>query len=243
MLQQRYALITGASKGIGKQTAHLFAKNGANLLLVARDIDALVSLRDELQEFSINVDIFSCDLTDENEIKSLFIKIKKVTKIIDIVVNNAGIIKSSMFSMTNSDTLKDMFQTNLYAPYILTQYATRMMRKSPYASVIFISSMMATKGGIGHSAYASSKSALDGMMKSLAKELAPAIRVNAIAPGVVQTDMIKTLSEDEKEEYTSKSLFKRLATPNDIANVILFLASDMSKYITAELINVDGGIC
>jgi len=243
MLKNRYALITGASRGIGKESAILFAKNGANLLLVARDKDALISLKEELKEFSVNVAIFVCDLSDENNIKSLFIEIKKVTRIIDIVVNNAGIIDSSMFGMTKSDKLKSMFETNLYAPYQLTQYATRMMRKSSCASVIFISSMMATKGAVGHSAYASSKSALFGMMKSLAKELAPTIRVNAIAPGVVKTDMIKTLGEDEKENYISESLFKRLATPDEIANVILFLASDMSKYITAELINVDGGIC
>ena len=241
MLKNRYALITGASRGVGRECAILFAKNGANLLLVARDKDALVSLKNELKEFS--VDIFVCDLSDEDNIKSLFIEIKKITKIIDIVVNNAGIIESSMFGMTKSDTLKNMFATNLYAPYQLTQYATRMMRKSSYASIIFISSMMATKGGIGHSAYASSKSALLGMMKSLAKELAPTIRVNAIAPGVVKTDMIETLSEEEKKDYASQSLFKRLATPDEIASVILFLASDMSKYITAELINVDGGIC
>jgi len=239
MLKEKWAIVTGASSGIGLATAKLFSQNGAKLILIARDESRLKALKEELES---ETHIFSVDVSRYDEIKECFLKIRKITKNIDILVNNAGILKSSMFIMTNQSSIEELFRINTFSQMYMAQFASKMMIKQKRGSIINISSIMGVSGSSAHAAYSASKAAIVGFTKSLAKELAP-IRVNAVAPGVVMTPLIDSLTLDEKEELVKKIPLKRLASPKEIAMSIMFLASEMSSYITASVLEVDGGLC
>ena len=241
MLKGKIALITGANRGIGKAIARTFAKNGSHLILVARDIESLQKVKESISE--VEVDIFSCDISKESEVKTLFQKIAKISKRIDILVNNAGVLESSLLGMIKRESMDSLFQTNVYGQIYILQYASRMMKRNRAGSVINMSSIMGIQGGRNSSLYSATKAAIVGLSRSLAKELAPEIRVNVIAPGVVKTELISDLSQKCLREFEDATLLKRIATPEEIADVALFLASDMSKFITAEVLNVDGGLC
>ncbi|ACM93331.1 3-oxoacyl-[acyl-carrier-protein] reductase [Nautilia profundicola AmH] len=239
MLKGKTAVITGASSGIGLATARLFSKNGAFVILVSKNLEKLEKATEDIDRKAL----FDTDLSKYDEVKSLFSNIRKVTKNIDILVNNAGIIHSSMFMMTNDKTIKEVFEINTFSQMYMAQFASKIMLRQKNGSIINVSSIMGVEGAKGHVAYSASKSALIGFTKSLAKELAPFIRVNAVIPGVVDTPLLDNLDNDAKEKLSSQILLKRLATPDDIAKSILFLASDMSNYITSTVLEVDGGLC
>jgi len=240
MLQNRWVLITGANQGIGKATAKEFAKNGANLILVARDEERLKIVQNELERPSY---IFVCDITQESEIKHLFTQITKITKRLDVVVNNAGILYSAPLFMSKRDKMEEIFATNFYSVVHISQYASRMMLRGKKGSIINLSSAMGIEGAKNHAIYSASKASLIALTQSLSKELAPSIRVNAVAPGVVDTPLIASLSEQQKESIINATPLKRFASANEIAQTILFLASDMSSFITGEVLKVDGGLC
>ncbi len=241
MLKGKTALITGANRGIGEAIARTFAKNGSHLILVARDIESLQKVKESISE--VEVDIFSCDISKESEVKALFQKITKISKKLDILVNNAALLQSNLLGMIKKDSIDLLFQTNVYGQIYILQYASRMMKRNGAGSVINMSSIMGVQGGKNSSLYSATKAAVIGLSKSLAKELAPEIRVNVIAPGVVKTELISDLSQELLCEFENETLLKRIATPQEIADVALFLASDMSRFITAEVLNVDGGLC
>jgi len=240
MLKNRWTLLVGANGSIGEETAKLLSKNGSNLILVAKDKNRLESLERKIE--NVEVYCFDVNIKNQNEIKNLFKNIRKITKKLDIVVNNAAVMNISTLIGIKADDIEEVFRVNLFSQFYILQLAYRMMLKNEKASIINISSLMGIEGNFGHSLYASSKSALIGFSKSLAKELAP-VRVNVVAPSVVQTDMINSLNQEEKEKIILKTPLKRIAKPEEIANVILFLASDMSSFITSEVIRVDGGLC
>jgi 3-oxoacyl-[acyl-carrier protein] reductase len=240
MLKDRWVLITGASKGIGKATAREFAKNGANLLLVARDKQALQALHNELQTSSY---IFICDISTEVEIKQLFVKISKITKTIDVLINNAGILYSAPLLMSKRDEMEKLFATNFYSVMHMSQYASRMMLRQKKGSIVNLSSVMGIEGAKNHTAYSASKASLIALSKSLSKELAPFIRVNVVAPGVVETSLIESLKNTQREKIINTIPLQRFAKDIEIAQTILFLASDMSSFITGEVLRVDGGLC
>ena len=242
MLKGKYALITGASRGIGKETVKLFAQNQANLILVARDEEALQKIQNELNSLC-KVEIYPCDLQKSNNIKELFGFIKQYTKQLDIVIHAAGAMHVGMQMMTKEEDVQEIFTTNFFSAYELSRYSAKMMLRQKSGSIIFLSSVMALRGAKAHSAYSASKAALEGLMRSLAKEYAPHIRINTVAPGVVQTDMTASLSEEEKERIIASTPLARLATPNEIAQTLLFLSSDMASFITAQTLRVDGGLC
>ena len=227
MLTDKWCVITGASRGIGKETAKLFKQNNANLILISRNSE----------DIEIEGEKFSVDLSNYEEVKKLFKKISKITKKIDVLVNNAAIMHTSLIAMTKPEDIERVFKTNVFSNFYIASFASRFMLRSKNASIINIGSILA-RGALGHSVYSASKAALIGFTKSLAKELAP-IRVNMISPSIVKTDMTKNLDKSIIE----KTLLKRMADPIEIAKVSLFLASDMSSYITGENINVDGGLC
>ena len=238
MLKDKWVLITGASSGIGRESVELFAKNGAKLLLLARDIEKLQSL----QSIGAESYIFSVDVSDYEEVKKCFMQIRKITKSIDVLVNNAGILESAMFMMTNQKTIQNVFEVNTFSQMYVSQFVSKMMIKQKKGSIINVTSIMGISGANAHTIYSASKAAIIGFTKSLAKELAP-IRVNAIAPGIVDTPLLDSISDEKKNEFIQKIPLKRLALPQEIAQSILFLASDMSSYITASVLEVDGGLC
>ena len=245
MLKGKHAIITGAKKGIGRATVEVFAKNGADIWACARAYDALFEqdMENIQAEYGVHVEPMYFDLTDEEEMRSAVKKIFGQKIPIDILVNNAGITKYDSFSMMPISRLVDMFDNNYIAPLRLTQIVSRRMGKHRQSSIIFLSSVAGLKALSGNIAYGGSKAALSHAVSILGKELAGQnIRVNAVAPGMVDTDMKGAADGTYWEQLVNETYLKRMARPEEIANVITFLASDLSSYITGQTIRVDGGM-
>jgi len=247
LLKNKTAVITGCNKGIGKAILIKFAEESADIIACTRKRDEeFVKFCKNLQkQFKIKVHNIFFDLENTNELKSAIIEIKKKTKKIDIIVNNAGIIQTSLFQMTKLQDIKKIFEVNFFSIYLLTQYLLKHMikNKSP-SSIINISSSAAIEANRGRSSYASSKAALITFSKVISKELADFnIRVNVVAPGLTNTEMMNSsMSKESLKETVDRTLLKRVANPVEIANTVLFLASDLSSYINGQVLRVDGGL-
>jgi 3-oxoacyl-[acyl-carrier protein] reductase len=243
--ENKTILITGASQGIGRAIAIKFAEEGAlHLLLLSRNIEKLAKLRDEIENScSTKVTIFEVDLSNLETITNIA-KECKASKIgVDVIVNNAGIMKDSVIRMVTSQLINETYNVNVFGLIYVTQAFMYSMLKNRSGSIINISSVIGVKGNIGQSIYSSSKSAIIGFTKSLSKELASLnIRVNALAPGFIDTDMTKDMNEAILEKTLNSVGMKRIGKPEDVANAVLFLASDQSTYITGQIIGVDGGL-
>lgn len=240
MLKQKIVLVTGASRGIGRAISKKFADEGAIVYAGVRNIT------NELEYVSNSggkIIPIILDVCDKDSIKNCIVKIKHDFGKIDILVNNAGVTIIEKFEMMRSESLHNIYDVNVFGLINVTQTAIRLLKKSGNASIINMSSIMYDDSDIGQTAYASSKGAVTSMTKTWAKEfVANGIRVNAIAPGTVNTDMFNIIDDEHIKEYTDKIGLGRLAEPDEIANVALFLASDMSSYVTGEIINVNGGL-
>lgn len=244
MLKGKYALITGANRGIGKAIVETFARNGCNIIANSRKAGSLDNVGSELKgRYNIEFHPIYFDVSDSDQVKESFKELIKITKNLDIVVNNAGVLVNNLLGMISKKTIDDVFAINTFAVIYVMQYASRLMIKNQKGSIINISSIVGVSGNAGQVAYSGSKSALLGITKSAAKELAVYnIRVNSIAPGFIDTDMIKSLSPEKYKERMDSIKMQRLGTPEDVANCALFLASDLSSYITGQVIGVDGGM-
>ncbi|HAM51372.1 MAG TPA: 3-oxoacyl-ACP reductase [Nitrospiraceae bacterium] len=244
MLHGKVMIITGASRGIGKSIARLFAENGADVILNARDATSLKEACDEIRSSSdVRVVPLAFDVSDPEKVKSGFREIFQITKTLDILVNNAGILKDALLGMVTSQMIHEVFSINVFGTLYCCQYATRMMTKQKKGSIINISSIFGLYGNKGQAIYGGSKAAVIGITKSLAKEMGESnIRVNAIAPGFIDTDMTKILPAEKYLERLMSIKMNRVGSPQEVANVALFLASDMSLYVTGQIIGVDGGM-
>jgi len=240
LLSGKTVLITGSSKGIGKAIAILFAEEGADLVLVSRDMNALKELSVHLSEtYGVSVNIREADVRNQDALKTVFNELLLGGIIIDVLVNNAGIMIDSTLQTMKEDVVKQTYETNVYGTMYASQLALRSFLRKRSGSIINLSSIMGTNGAPGQSVYGSSKAAIIGFTKSLSKELAPLnIRVNAIAPGFIETDMTKDINS--KNPVTIG--MRRNGKPEDVAKVALFLASDLSAYVTGQVIGVDGGM-
>lgn len=242
MLSEKTILITGASRGIGAATARLFCRNGANLILVARNKNDLETLKEELKQINseVKIEFFICDVRDHTSVKLVFTELSEQGILLDGIVNSAGIMSITMLMAMKPDELYLNFETNVYGTFYFTQASIRHFIKKKKGFVINLASIVGINGGKGQTAYSASKSAIIGFTKSLSKELAPLqIRVNAIAPGFIDTPMTATLPKDNMIKNTPMG---RIGTPEDVANTALFLASDLSSFITGQIIGVDGGL-
>jgi 3-oxoacyl-[acyl-carrier protein] reductase len=243
LLSGKTALITGASSGIGKETALTFARNGANLILISRNEEKLKKLSKDLEEFNVLVDYYAIDITNAELLKNLFSQLKKSKVIIDIVINNAGIMEDAVLQMVKTESIKRTFDTNVFALIDVSKRASRLMIRNKKGSIINLSSIIGTNGSKGQSIYSASKAAVIGFTKSLSKELGPLnIRVNSIAPGFIITGMTEGITNCIVQDNLKSISMGRLGTTKDVANVILFLASDLSEYVTGQIIGVDGGM-
>ncbi len=245
LLKGKTALITGASKGIGKAIATIFAANGANLILLSRNLEQLENTKSEiLSQFSVEIYLYQTDIKKHEELKEVFIDILQNKKIyFDILVNNAGIMKDATLQMMKQELMEDIYQTNVFAVMNASQLALKSFLRLRKGCIINLSSIIGTNGNHGQVVYGSSKTAVIGITKSLSKELAPLqIRVNAIAPGFIDTDMTRGMDVKFYEKNLASIGMKRLGTPEDVAKVALFLASDLSEYVTGQVIGVDGGM-
>lgn len=244
MLHEKNTIITGASKGIGNAVAEVFARHGSNLYLLSRNIDKLNETKERLEsKYKVRVAVYPMDIRSIAEIKEVVNRIKKEKISIDVLVNNAGIMSDAVLQVIKPETVNDIYATNVFGAFYLTQMTLPLFLKKRSGSIINISSIIGTRGNIGQSVYGSSKSALIGFTKSISKELAPLnIRVNAIAPGFIDTDMIRNVDDRYYQKNIESIGMRRIGKPEDVANTALFLASDLSEYITGQVIGVDGGM-
>jgi len=246
LLKNKNAVVTGCNRGIGKEIVRIFAENGSNIWVCTRKKSATFTeyINDLEQKYSVNIKPVYFDLGDKEQIKSSVKTIKEAKKSVDILVNNAGEIFTALFQMTSMEKLKEMFEINYFSQMLLTQYISRIMMRQKSGSIINISSSAAIEGNEGRTGYASAKAAMITSTKVLAKELAPYnIKVNAVAPGLTQTEMMESSTpEDALRETLNRICMKRVGQPEEIANTVLFLASDLSSYMTSQVLRVDGGM-
>ena len=246
LLRNKSAVVTGCNRGIGKAIIENFAKNGANIWACTRKSDKEFSiyLKDLQKKTGVIIEEIYFDLNNIDEIKKSAQKIVIQNKPVNILVNNAGIIHTSLFQMTSIEKMKEIFNINYFSPLLFTQYIVKKMAKQKEGSIINISSSSAIEANEGRLAYASSKAALITSTKVIAKELGRLnIRVNAIAPGLTETDMMKSSTPENILQETIKRIsLNRVGSPDEIANVVLFLSSNLSNYITGQVLSVDGGM-
>jgi 3-oxoacyl-[acyl-carrier protein] reductase len=246
LLKNKTAIITGCNRGIGKKILEVFSYNGAKIFACVREkSDDFKKFVNEIENKTKNkIIITKLDFNKEDEIKSAANEIISSKFPIDILINNAGIIHTSMFQMTSIKKLKEIFEINFFSQTIFTQYILKNMTKNKSGSIINISSTSGIDGDAGRGAYSSSKAAIISQSKALSRELgAYNIRVNSIAPGLTNTDMMnENTAKDVIQDVLKKVSLKRIANPDEIANVALFLSSDLSTYITGQNIRVDGGM-
>jgi|TARA_B100001964_G_scaffold90833_1_gene102047 3-oxoacyl-[acyl-carrier protein] reductase len=244
-LKNKNVIITGCNKGIGKEALKDFSKYGANTFACVRTVSSEFKkfILDLKKKYKVNIHIIKLDLSKNSSISNCVNEIYKISKNIDVLVNNAGILFNSLFQMTSEKQLKEIFQINYFSQVYLTQIISRGMAKNKKGNIIFISSTSGLNGDAGRFAYSSTKAAILNTVKTLSKELSNQnIRVNAISPGLTKTDLMTSNTKDEiiKTEVEKISL-KRIANTNEISSVILFLASEKSSYINGQNIVVDGG--
>ena len=242
LLPNKTAVITGCKKGIGKALLEEFSKNGANIFACVRKVDdEFQSIIKKIQDKNKN-EIYPVEIDLSNEQNVIEgakeILAKKIP--IDILINNAGVVFSSIFQMTTSSKYKEIFDINFHSQILLTQFIIKAMIKNKNGNIVFISSSSGIDGNEGRSAYVSSKAAIIGQAKVLSKEVGRFnIKVNTIAPGLTNTDMMRNNTPEKMtNEIVSKLSLGRVAEPKEIANVALFLCSELSDYITGQVIRV-----
>ena len=244
MEDKKIALVTGGTRGIGKKVAEKFAKEGYNLVLnYVSDNTDINSVIDSFKEYKNEVILVKADVSKFNECENLVKEaIEKFGKI-DVLVNNAGITKDGLIAMMKEDAFDTVIDVNLKGTFNMTRNVVPYMMKKRCGNIVNISSVVGVAGNAGQSNYAASKAGIIGFTKSLAKELAPRnIRVNAVAPGFIDTDMTSVLTDKVKDNIYSQIPLKRMGEAEEVANVVYFLSDDESSYITGQVINVDGGM-
>lgn len=245
LLENKTALITGASRGIGEAIALKFAAEGANIAFTYWSSEERAkALEERLKEFGINAIGYKSDAGDYASSEILAAAVLKDFGSIDICVNNAGISRDNLLLRVTPEQWDDIMQANLKSVYNLTRQVIKPMMKARSGSIINLSSVVGVKGNPGQSAYAASKAGIIGFTKSIAQELGSRnVRVNAIAPGFVETDMTHYLNDgDGAGKWFEKIPLQRFGKPEEIANVALFLASEMSSYVTGQVISTCGGM-
>ena len=247
LLSKKVAVITGSNRGIGKSILIKFAEQKAEIIACSRKEDKKFSdfCKELSKKYNTKIHNIFFDLNKIEEMKNGLSKIKELSEKIDILINNAGIIHTSLFQMTKIEDLRKTFEVNFFSTFIFTQYITKLMIKNKsQSSIINISSSSAIEANEGRGAYSSSKAALITLSKVMSKELSNFnIRVNAIAPGLTNTDMMQNnTNKKHLLETINRISQKRIAEPEEIANSALFLASDLSSYISGQVIRVDGGL-
>lgn len=246
MLEGKNAVITGVRRGIGRAAVEVFAKNGSNVWACARKKDDAFEedMREIAEQYDVLVWPLYFDIICEEEIKNAVQSIRKMKLPVDILVNAAGIAEeSSSFGMTPLEKMRHVFEVNFFGGTLVTQYISRLMIRQKSGSIVNVASVAGIDGQPAQYEYVGSKAAVIGGVRQLARELGPYhIRVNAVAPGITDTDMGDQIEEKLREEILSQVIMKRIGKPEEIANVIAFLGSDLSAYMTGQVIRVDGGM-
>ncbi len=243
LLEGKVAIITGATRGIGRAIADKFAENGANLALIGRS-DRIFEVAEEIKKsYNVKAIGYQLDVSDYDSCQEVGKKIIKEFEHIDILVNNAGITRDTLLLRMTEKDWDDVIHVNLKSVFNMTKAVMGQMIRQRNGVIINMSSVVGRGGNAGQANYSASKAGIIGFTKSVAKELgARNIRCNAIAPGFIETDMTSVLPEDVRKNWIQSIPLRRAGRPEDVANVALFLASDLASYITGQVINVCGGI-
>lgn len=238
IIKGKIALVTGAGRGIGKACASILAENGATVIINYNDSgNQAKKLAAELK----NAELIKADVSKEIEVKAMFNEIKEKYGKLDILVNNAGIMKNALLMMSSVKDFDAMVDINCKGSFLCARYAANLMMKNKSGKIINFSSILGKNGAPGQSVYSGTKGFIIGFTKALAKELGRYnIQVNAIAPGIVDTDMIKSLKEETIKSVIDNIPLGRMGLPEDVAKVVLFLSSNQSNYVSGQIIGVDG---
>ena len=244
LLENKVALITGGGRGIGRSICESFAEIGCNVAFTYNSSkEAAENLVEELKKYDVKVKSYKSDASDHDKSVELIENVISDFERIDVLVNNAGITKDNLLMRMSPSDFKDVVNVNLGSVFNLTKSSIRIFLKQKEGSIINISSIVGVKGNAGQSNYAASKAGIIGFSKSIALELGSRnIRCNVVAPGFIETDMTDSLSDDVLEKWKESIPLKRSGKPNDVGNACVFLASDLSSYITGQVLQVDGGL-
>jgi len=243
-LTDKIAVITGASRGIGKSIALRFAENGADIAIIySSNESSAIEVKTEAEKYGIKAKTYKCNVADFAEVKTVCDSIIQDFGKIDILVNNAGIIRDTLLLRMSEEDFDEVIDVNLKGAFNFIKQLSRPLMKSNCGRIINISSVSGLMGNPGQANYSAAKAGMLGMTKTIARELAgKKVTCNAIAPGFIETDMTASLPQAAKEFADRSIPLKRMGTPDEVADLAVFLASDMAAYITGEIIRIDGGL-
>ena len=244
LLENKVALITGATRGIGKQIALAFAREGAQIAFTGRSLNEhAIATREELTQLGVRVQFYPSNAADFAAAQEVVNQVVKDFGHLDILVNNAGITQDTLLMRMTEQQWDQVIDVNLKSVFNFTHAATPITMRQRSGSIISLSSVVGINGNAGQANYAASKAGIIALMKSVAKELGPrGIRANAIAPGYILTDMTEALNEETRNQFVSIIPMRRAGKPEEIAKVALFLASDLSSYVSGQVIQVNGAM-
>ena len=244
LLEGKVAIITGASRGIGSGIAKVFAQHGANVAFTySSSSESALALENELSTMGIKAKGYKSNAADFNEAQKLVDDVMAEFGNVDILINNAGITKDNLLMRMSEEDFDKVIEINLKSVFNMTKAVQKIMLKNRKGSIVNMSSVVGVKGNAGQANYAASKAGMIGFTKSVALELGSRnIRCNAIAPGFIETEMTAKLNEDVVQGWRDSIPLKRGGTPEDVANACLFFASDMSAYVSGQVLNVCGGM-
>ncbi|OIO32976.1 MAG: 3-oxoacyl-[acyl-carrier-protein] reductase [Candidatus Omnitrophica bacterium CG1_02_40_15] len=243
VLEGKLAIITGGARGIGKEIAMLFAKEGANIAICDVNLEEAEKTAKEIQDLGRESLAFKVDVTEQSQIQGMVDKILDKFNKIDILINNAGITKDNLLLRMSEEEWDKVIAVNLKGTFLCTKIVSKVMLKQRFGKIVNLASIIGIMGNAGQANYAASKAGIIGLTKSVAKELASRnICVNAIAPGFIKTDMTARLPEEVQKKMLSVIPLARFGEAKDVADLALFLSSGSSSYITGQVIQVDGGM-